>query len=141
MRYLLALVLVAAVAAGCQQQQQKGAAAPAGTVKADNKPVEGPKALTDLPPAPPPKATPAATATPAPAPRTVTPAPTTKPVAAAAKPAPAGRTYLVKPHDSLMGIARTQLGDQKRWKEIVQVNPGLTPENLTAGQTIKLPAK
>lgn len=133
MRYLLALVLVAAVAAGCQQQQQKGAAAPAGTVKADNKPVEGPKALTDLPPAPPPKATPAAT--PAPAPRTVTPAPTTKPVAAA------GRTYLVKPHDSLMGIARTQLGDQRRWKEIVQVNPGLTPENLKAGQTINLPVK
>ena len=53
-----------------------------------------------------------------------------------------GRSYTVKAHDGLMGIARTQLGNEHRWKEILALNPEIKdPNQLKVGQTIKLPAK
>ncbi len=52
------------------------------------------------------------------------------------------RTYTVKAHDGLMSIARTQLGNPHRWKEILQLNPDIKdPNQLKVGQVIKLPAK
>ena len=53
-----------------------------------------------------------------------------------------GRTYTVKAHDGLMGIARSQLGNEHRWKEILTLNPEIKdPNQLKVGQVIKLPAK
>ncbi|HOD81977.1 MAG: LysM domain protein [Planctomycetes bacterium ADurb.Bin126] len=73
------------------------------------------------------------------------PIPPAPPVALPAPPkvdTPAGgTTYVVQARDTLWSIAKQKLGDGKRWKEITAMNPGLTPENLKAGQTIKLPAK
>lgn len=71
-----------------------------------------------------------------PAPPTLPPAPPT-----VDKPAAAAGSYVVQPRDTLWSIAKQKLGDGKRWKDIVAANPGLTPENLKAGQSIKLPAK
>lgn len=50
-------------------------------------------------------------------------------------------TYRVKAGDSLISIAREQLGKPGRWTEIVNLNPGLTPATLKAGQLIYLPHK
>ena len=58
-----------------------------------------------------------------------------------AVPAPAaGSDYVVQKGDTLEGIARAKLGDGQKWKSIVELNPGLKPESLKVGQTIKLPA-
>ena len=56
----------------------------------------------------------------------------------AAKPAP---TYTVMKTDTLWSIAKRQLGNGQRWKDIVAENPGLDPGKLTPGQTLRLPAK
>ena len=82
------------------------------------------------------------------------PAPTTKritrPTPLVAKPAPvtkpkdtppALRTYTVRKKDTLWSIAKRLLGDGQRWKEIVAANPGLDPQKLMPGQTIKLPER
>jgi len=49
------------------------------------------------------------------------------------------RTYTIQPKDTLWSIAKRHLGDGKRWKEIVDENPGLDPQKLRIGQTIRLP--
>ncbi len=49
------------------------------------------------------------------------------------------RTYTVKPGDSLWEIARTQLGDGSRWREIYDLN-GLTSAVIHPGQVLRLPA-
>jgi nucleoid-associated protein YgaU len=83
------------------------------------------------------------------------PAPTKSPIAKAATKVPAKakpaaapksdtsvastRTYKIKKGDLLRSIARTQLGDENRWKEIQAMNPGLDPTKLAVGSTIKLP--
>jgi nucleoid-associated protein YgaU len=67
----------------------------------------------------------------------------TSPVTLAPPPAPepaAGADYVVQKGDTLEGIARAKLGDGQKWKSIVELNPGLKPESLKIGQTIKLPA-
>jgi LysM repeat protein len=48
-------------------------------------------------------------------------------------------TYKVKKGDGLRSIARTQLGDESRWKDILAANPGLKADRLQVGDTIKLP--
>jgi len=53
----------------------------------------------------------------------------------------AGATYVVKPGDTLSGLAARFLGASSRWPEIVALNPGVTPETLKAGQTLVMPAK
>jgi nucleoid-associated protein YgaU len=50
-------------------------------------------------------------------------------------------TYTVQKGDTLWSIAQKHLGDGKRWREIVELNPGLEPSKLKVGQVIILPAK
>ena len=50
-----------------------------------------------------------------------------------------GGTYTVKKGDTLWKIAAAHYGDGRKWKQIVDANPGLTPEKLKVGQTITLP--
>ncbi|MCU0723151.1 MAG: LysM peptidoglycan-binding domain-containing protein [Planctomycetes bacterium] len=72
------------------------------------------------------------------------------PAAAAAAPAPpaapapaaaTARKYKVKPGDTLSAIARRELGDEKLWKEIPPLNPGMDPDRLCAGKEIVLPGE
>lgn len=62
--------------------------------------------------------------------------PKTKKTAAPAK----GRVYEVRSNDTLSEIAMRELGTWKRWKEIVELNPGLDPNRLREGARIVLPA-
>ena len=48
--------------------------------------------------------------------------------------------YIVHPGDTLFKIAKANLGKGSRWRDIVALNTGLTPTNLKAGQTIRIPA-
>jgi len=50
------------------------------------------------------------------------------------------RSYTIKKGDLLRSIARAQLGDEGRWKEIQSLNPGLDPTRLMVGASIKLPS-
>jgi 5'-nucleotidase len=50
-----------------------------------------------------------------------------------------GNSYTIKPGDTLWKIAATKYGDGKRWHQIVDANPGLTPSKLRIGQVITLP--
>jgi nucleoid-associated protein YgaU len=49
--------------------------------------------------------------------------------------------YKIAAKDTLRGIAKAKLGNEKRWTEIVAVNPGLKPDALKVGQEIKLPPR
>lgn len=51
----------------------------------------------------------------------------------------AGGSYTVKKGDTLFGIAKSRYGNGNQWQRIAAANPGLTPQNLKAGQTITLP--
>ncbi len=51
------------------------------------------------------------------------------------------RTYTVKKGDTLGSIASSTLGSAKRWKDILDSNPGLKPSNLAIGAQLKLPPK
>jgi len=51
------------------------------------------------------------------------------------------KPYVVKSGDTLDKISTRLLGTSKRWKEILDLNPGLDPKKLKVGQTIKVPAK
>lgn len=48
--------------------------------------------------------------------------------------------YKVQKGDTLKSIARRELGDEGRWKDIVAANPGLSPSKLSVGQSLHLPA-
>lgn len=72
-----------------------------------------------------------------PTPTTVRPTPTPTPTPVAR----GGKTYTIQPKDTLYSIAKNQLGDGKRWKEIVEINPGLDAAKLKVGQVIKMPEK
>ncbi|MGQ0614755.1 MAG: LysM peptidoglycan-binding domain-containing protein [Planctomycetaceae bacterium] len=54
--------------------------------------------------------------------------------------AESGRTYQVQEGDDLSTIARKHLGSARRYREILQLNPGLDARRLRIGQTIRLPA-
>ena len=54
---------------------------------------------------------------------------------------PRTRRYVIQEGDLLESIAREHLGSRNRWREIVELNPGLNPRNLKLGHTIRLPAK
>jgi nucleoid-associated protein YgaU len=60
--------------------------------------------------------------------------------AVAKKSGPSSRSCTVQKGDTLRSIARRELGDEKRWKEIAGVNPGVDPARLAIGQRLKLPA-
>ena len=53
---------------------------------------------------------------------------------------PGTRVYVVQKGEGLMAVARKELGDARRWKEILPLNPGLTEKNVKAGQSILIPA-
>jgi nucleoid-associated protein YgaU len=58
--------------------------------------------------------------------------------------APAGaKLYTVEEGDSLWKIAARQLGDGNRYKEIIKLNPNISPEgnNLAVGTKLKIPAR
>lgn len=50
-----------------------------------------------------------------------------------------GKTYLVKRGDTLFQIARDHCGSGAKWRQIAELNPGLTPANLKAGQKLLMP--
>lgn len=55
---------------------------------------------------------------------------------------PKTRTYVVKRGDKgFMDIARKQLGDVHRWRQIRDLNPGVDTRKLRIGQEIKIPAE
>jgi len=57
-----------------------------------------------------------------------------------AMPATAGsRSYVIKSGDTLEAIARAQLGDGQKWRQIASANPGINPNNLKVGQSIAIP--
>lgn len=61
-------------------------------------------------------------------------------VADPAMPATAGsRSYVIKSGDTLEQIARAQLGDGQKWRQIASANPGINPNNLKVGQSITIP--
>ena len=67
----------------------------------------------------------------------VAPADTT----AVAPVAPAGTTHVVRKGDTLWSLAARHLGSGRRWREIVDANPGIRPERLVIGQTLRIPAR
>jgi nucleoid-associated protein YgaU len=57
-----------------------------------------------------------------------------------APPPPAGSSvYVVRAGDTLGEIARRALGTSTRWKEILELNPGLDPQRLAIGARLRLP--
>ncbi|MBU3682737.1 MAG: LysM peptidoglycan-binding domain-containing protein [Phycisphaerales bacterium] len=57
-----------------------------------------------------------------------------------AMPTTAGsRSYVIKSGDTLEAIARAQLGDGQKWRQIASANPGINPNNLKVGQSITIP--
>jgi len=129
------LMLVSLAIFGCPKKQEGPQASqlPPPPKPADElKPMEGPTNLTDMggleeTPSVPAAGKPAGTVTAPPAP---------------SAPPSGTRTYTVVKGDGLMSIARKQLGDAKRWREIQTLNPTLTdPNKLKVGQVIILPAK
>ena len=133
MRLVTILILVSAVSvmflAGCPAQQ-KPPAPPATAVGYQGPPPTPGDITSEVPPG-----TGTSTGTLPPAPGDIGPG--TGPLDASG-----ARTYTVKAHDGLMAIARNELGNEHRWKEIAQLNPDLQPPyRLKVGQVIKLPAK
>jgi hypothetical protein len=51
------------------------------------------------------------------------------------------RTIRARSGDTLVSIAARELGDPERWRDISAVNHGLQPDNVKAGQKIRLPAQ
>ena len=54
-------------------------------------------------------------------------------------PQPPRDRHVVAPGETLIAIARDQLGSAARWRDIVTLNPGLTPTSLSVGQSLVLP--
>ncbi|MBT2446374.1 LysM peptidoglycan-binding domain-containing protein [Streptomyces sp. ISL-43] len=76
-----------------------------------------------------------------------TPTPTSaahKAVPAAPAPAPKmQRSYTVRPGDSLSAIARRELGNEGRWRELYAMNKGVigsNPDMIHPGQKLTLPS-
>ncbi len=51
------------------------------------------------------------------------------------------RTYRVQEGDDLWHISRKHLGSAMRYKEILPLNPGISPKRLRAGQILRLPLR
>ncbi|WP_330331470.1 LysM peptidoglycan-binding domain-containing protein [Streptomyces sp. NBC_00536] len=79
----------------------------------------------------------------APKPAAAAPAPP-RPAPMAPKPAPAAkkRTYTVRSGDSLSAIARRELGNEARWRELYAMNKGVVgsnPDLIRPGMVLTLP--
>ena len=101
-----------------------------------------------------PAAAPQPTAPAAPAANPAPADPATKPAAAAAPAAPAapkpppapepaatpgGKTYTIKPGDTLWKISKEVYGDATKYPRIIEANPGLNPDNMKVGTKIVIP--
>ena len=53
----------------------------------------------------------------------------------------AAATYTVRPGDSLQAIARRELGDAERWREIARENNLKPPYTIKPGQILELPGR
>ncbi len=51
------------------------------------------------------------------------------------------RFYRLKAGDTFWGIAKRELGNPQRWREIKSLNPDVNPNALRIGQTIRIPVK
>jgi nucleoid-associated protein YgaU len=77
---------------------------------------------------------------PIPSPAVVAPAATSVPPTAEV----AGQTYDVQSGDTLLSIARDQLGDATQWRRIYDANKdtiGADPDKLKLGMSLKIPPK
>ncbi len=63
------------------------------------------------------------------------------PVETTPPPVTEGKVHVVKSGEVLGDIAQQYLGSAKKWKDLVQANPGLDPKSLKVGQKINIPAK
>ncbi len=50
-----------------------------------------------------------------------------------------GRTYTVRPGDTLEKISKEAYGKKSQWKAIAAANPGINPNNLKVGSVLNLP--
>ena len=110
-----AIAICLLIAAGCQQQQPKPTT--------DSAALDVTPAATPVAYAPPPV-------------QTVTHDPA---LSSSTSAAGAANTYTIKKGDTLWKIASQHYGDGKKWHQIADANPGLTPSALRVGQTITLP--
>ena len=83
-----------------------------------------------------------ATAPAAPVPAAPAPARPATPARPARPGRPTPRTYVVRPGDTLSGIARRELGAAGRWRDLVDLNPAVAanPDRIHAGTVLLLPA-
>lgn len=47
--------------------------------------------------------------------------------------------HVVQRGETLYSIARSSLGDGKKWSQIAMLNPGVQPSSLKIGQTLNMP--
>lgn len=53
--------------------------------------------------------------------------------------APGGKTHVVAKGETLGDISKVYFGTTTKWKQIVEANPGVRPENLKVGQSLAIP--
>ncbi len=58
---------------------------------------------------------------------------------AAGAPAGGGKTHVVAKGETLGDISKIYFGTTSKWKQIVEANPGVRPENLKVGQSLAIP--
>jgi len=133
MRYLVILAIAASVGlAGCEQKAEQAKVEPPHQPTRMLRPAGAPADET-VPPPPTPVAV-----EPADLPRTQPPPPRPTPLSPPA-PEPRYIDYTVKKGDTLWSLAKRFLGDGKQWQKIAAANPGLNPQRLLPGITIRIP--
>lgn len=138
MRYLSLIVLAAALLPGCNDGQEQVEAEEAALPAAGPEPVEAdggaPPKLKGIRPLDESGGnTTASVVRPRKDPQPSLPMPEIKDRGAG------GKQYTIRKGDTLWSIAKKHLGSGKRWKEIMDRNPGLDPHGLKIGQVITIP--